>query len=97
MILILAHWPLNLLRLLLSGDKPQIGECYYCGDCPENKEIEYRCWSCNKFATPLAASATCGRLFKEKEQGGQMVQIIGGPTDPVQSKYELVCLDSQVE
>lgn len=44
------------------------GECYHCGVCPENKEIEYRCWSCNKFATPLAASAMWN-TFQRKGTG----------------------------
>ena len=45
-----------------------VGECYHCGACPENKEIEYRCWSCNKFATPLAASAMW-KTFQRKGTG----------------------------
>ena len=57
-----SHPPPTLRRQTTNG------ECYYCGDCPENKEIEYRCWSCNKFATPLAASATW-KTFQRKGAG----------------------------
>jgi len=44
------------------------GKCYYCGECPENKEVEYRCWNCNNFATPLAAHASW-EAFQRKGAG----------------------------
>jgi len=33
-------------------------DCYHCGSRAETKEVEYRCWNCNKFATPLTAHAS---------------------------------------
>ena len=32
-------------------------DCYHCGRRAEAKEVEYRCWFCNKFAKPLAGHA----------------------------------------
>ena len=78
-----SHPPATLRRQTTNG------ECYYCGDCPENKEIEYRCWSCNKFATPLAASAMW-KAFQRKGTGwpnGPNNWWIERPCTPYMSWY----------
>ena len=43
-------------------------DCYHCGSRAENKEVEYRCWNCNNFATPLTAHASW-EAFQRKGTG----------------------------
>ena len=51
--------PIPTLRRQTTND------CYHCGSRTENKEVDYRCWNCNNFATPLAAHASW-KAFQRK-------------------------------